>query len=80
MRELSTFGTKRNLYFTDLRLDLALGVTQILGLASGVAHIFAYLDTNMLVSPTRNCSVGGLSQCRTQRKCFASQWNIGLRV
>ena len=36
-------------------------VTQILGLASGV---FAFLDTNMLASPTRN------PNARTQRKCF----------
>ena len=39
-----------------------LGVTQILGLALGVTQILAFLDTNMFVSPTQNCGVGGLSQ------------------
>ena len=39
------------------------GVTQILGLASGV---FAFLDTDMLV-------------CLTQKKSFVSQWNIGFK-
>ena len=34
----------------------------MLGLALGVTQILAFLDTNMLVSPTRNCDVGGLSQ------------------
>ena len=38
------------------------GVTPILGLVSGVKQIFAFLDTNMLVSPRRNCGVGGISQ------------------
>ena len=28
----------------------------------GVTQILAFLDTNMLVSPTRNCGVGDLSQ------------------
>ena len=31
----------------------ALGVTQIFGLVSGVTQIFAFLDTNMLVSLTQ---------------------------
>ena len=35
---------------------------QILGLALGVKQILAFLDTNMFVSPKRNCGVGGLSQ------------------
>ena len=56
------FGTQRNLYSTDLRWGFALGETQILGLASGVMQIFMFLDTNMLVYPTQNYSVGGLSQ------------------
>ena len=30
--------------------------------ALGVTQILAFLDTNMLVPPTRNCGVGGLSQ------------------
>ena len=37
-------------------------------------QILAFLDTNMLVSPTRNRGIGGLSQ----REDFVSQWNIGL--
>ena len=46
--------TQRNLYSINWRWGLAftLGVTQIL----------AFLDTNMSVSPMRNCCVGGLSQ------------------
>ena len=28
----------------------------------GVTQILAFLDTNMFVSPTQNCGVGGLSQ------------------
>ena len=48
-REKFAFGTQHNLYSTDLRLGFALGVTQILGLASGVRQIFAFVDTNMLV-------------------------------
>ena len=30
--------------------------------ALGVTQILAFLDTTMLVSPTKNCGVGGLSQ------------------
>ena len=59
-------GTQCNLYSTDWRRGLALGLTQILGLASrGLAsgnansHI---LDTNMLVSPTQKSGVGGTAQ------------------
>ena len=67
------FGTQRNLYSTDLRLGFASGVTQILGLASGV---FAFLDTNMLVSPTQNSGIGGLGQRKapTQRICIAVKY------
>ena len=74
-REIS-LGSQRNLYSTDLRWGFALGVTQILGLALGFGvggnanfrfgvggkPVFAFLDTNMFVSPRRNCGVGGLSQ------------------
>ena len=44
---------------------LALGITQILGLASGVMQILALGKpkyTNMLVSPTQNPGVGGTAQ------------------
>ena len=47
---------------TDSRRGFRLGVTQILGMASGVTQIFAFLETNMLVSPTQNSGVGGISQ------------------
>ena len=53
--------TQRNLYSTDSRWGFALGVTQILGLALGVMQILAFLDTNMFVSPTENCGLGGLT-------------------
>ena len=55
------FGTQRNLYSIGSRWGFALGVTQILYFALGVPQILAFLDTNMLVSPTRYCGVGGLS-------------------
>ena len=55
-------GDPLNLYSTDSRWGFALGVTQILGLALGETQILAFLDTNMLVSPMRNCDIGGLSQ------------------
>ena len=54
-------GTQRNLYSTDWRRGLALGLTQVLGLALGNAN-FHILDTNMLVSPTQNSVVGGIAQ------------------
>ena len=38
------------------------GVTQVLGLALGVTQILAFLNTNMLVYPTGNCGIRGLSQ------------------
>ena len=45
-REKFVFGTQRNLYSTDLHLGFALGLTQTLGLASGVwrrvTQIFAF--------------------------------------
>ena len=34
--------------------------------ALGVTQMLAFLDTNMLVSPTRNCGVWGLRQCEDQ--------------
>ena len=39
-------------------------------------QILAFLDTNMLVFPTRNFALGLLSNVRD----FASQWNIGFIV
>ena len=48
--------------FHWLAFGFCVGVTQILYFALGVTQILALFDTNMLVSPTRNCGVGGLSQ------------------
>ena len=39
-----------------------MGVTQILAFALGVTQVLAFLDTNMLVSPTQNSRVGGIAQ------------------
>ena len=41
-------------------LGVCLGVTQIFAFALGV--IFAFLDTNMLVSSTQNSCVEGIAQ------------------
>ena len=61
-------------------MGFALGVTQFLGLASGETQIFAFLDTNMLVSPMQNCSVEGLDQRKAPMQNFALQYNIGLTL
>ena len=51
------------------------------GGALGVMQILAFLDTNMLLSPTRNCAVGGSKPTPgPNTNSFASQWNIGLNV
>ena len=76
-------GTQRNLYSTDWRRGLASGLTQILGLASGVWRRgfgvgglasgnanFQILDTNMLVSPMQNSGVGGIAQRQPRRQVF----------
>ena len=47
-----------------------------LGFTLGVMQILAFLDTNMLVSQTRNSRVS----IDPQRENFASQWNIGFKV
>ena len=42
--------------------------------------MLAFLDRNMLVSPKRNCGVGGSKPTPgPNSNGFASQWNIGLR-
>ena len=43
-------------------LGFCVGGNANLYFALGVRQILAFLDTNMLVSPTQNCGVGGLSQ------------------
>ena len=72
------FDTQHNLYFTDLRLGFASGVTQILGLVSGVKQIFAFLDTNMLVSPTQNSGVGVVGQRKapSRKFCVAVEYRL----
>ena len=47
-------------------------VMQIVALALGITQILAFLDTNMLVSPTQN------SYCPLS--VFTMQWNIGYTV
>ena len=46
--------------------------------ASGLMHIFAFLDTNMLVSPMRNSGVGGLDQRKapTRKFCVAVEYRL----
>ena len=52
---------------------------ELLGFTFGVTQMFAFLDTNMLVFPTRKCGVGGSKPTRgPNAKVFASQWKIGL--
>ena len=75
-RENFAFGTQRNLYSTDSRLGLASGETQILGFALGVKQILAFLNTNMLVSPTQSCGVGGLSQRQDPTQMFLRRSGI----
>ena len=48
--------------FHLLALGFGIRGNAMLVFALGVTQILAFLGTNMLVSPTRNCGVGGLSQ------------------
>ena len=50
-------GAQRQLYISPARV----GSTNF-NVCVGITHILAFLDTNMLVSPTQNCGIGGLSQ------------------
>ena len=67
-RKDPTPGTQCNLYSTGWRWGFASGETQIL----------AFSDTNMLVSPTQNSGVGGLSQRQgpTQLFCVAVEYRL----
>ena len=58
--------------------DFALGVTQILYFTLGETYILAFLDTNMLASPTRNYHVGGLDQRKTPTRefCVAVEYRL----
>ena len=73
--------TQRNLYSTDLRWGFAFVETQTLCFASGVRQILAFLDTNMLVSPTQIFTLGEPTNAKIcigpNASNFASQWNIG---
>ena len=48
--------------------------TQILAFGLGV--IFAFLDTNMLVSPTQNSRVGGIAQRDSKTQVFLRRSEI----
>ena len=71
-------GTQRNLYSTGWHWGFASGETQILCFASGKTQVLAFSDTNMLVSPTQNSGVGGLSQRQgpTQLFCVAVEYRL----
>ena len=56
------------------------GVKKILGLALVVTQIFAFLDTNMLVSLMQNSGAGGVDQHKAPMQKKTSQWNIGFRI
>ena len=63
--------------FHWLALGFRVGVTQILKFALEVTQIFlTSLDTNMLVSPMRNCGVGGLSQRQDPTQMFLRRSGI----
>ena len=57
-RENFALGTQCNLYSIGLHWAFALGVMQILCLSLGVTINLAFLDTNMLVSPTPILALG----------------------
>ena len=50
-------------YIPPARVGVVIGGNANFSIRIGVMQILAFLDTNMLVSPTRNCGDGGLSQC-----------------
>ena len=59
-----------NATYIPLTGGFVLGITQILGLASGVMQIFTFLDTNMLVSPMQNSAAEGLDQRKAPPREF----------
>ena len=65
--------TQRNLYSTDWRRGLALGVTQILAL--GNAKIYQHVG----ISNTKFWRQGHCPTPTPDARYFASQWNIGFR-
>ena len=60
--EMYLANAQPNLYSIGSLWGFALGETQFLCFAWVVMQIIAFLDTNMLVYPTQNCGIGGLSQ------------------
>ena len=63
MRKFCVVGDPTQPIFYCLALGFCVGGKANLCFTLGVTQILAFFDTNMLVSTTRNCSVGGLSQC-----------------
>ena len=78
-RKKFAFGTQHNLYSTDSRWGIALGVTQILKFAFGVTQILAFLDTNMLVFTLKISRWGSKPMQGPNANVFASPWNIGFK-
>ena len=77
-RDNFVFGTQRNLYSADSHWRFALGVTQNLVAALGVALILAFLAIATFLAKFR---VGGLDPMRsTHASVFTSQWNIGFSL
>ena len=76
-------GTQRNLYSTDWRRGLTPGVTQILGLASGVMEILALGNVKIYqhvgISNAKFWRQGHCPTPTPDARYFASQWNIGFR-
>ena len=72
------FGTQRNLYSTDLRLGLASGVTQILGLAKANFRVFRYQHVG--IGNAKLWRWGSKPMPGPNANGFASQWNIGYKV
>ena len=54
--------------FHLLALGVGVGGNANFSIHVGVPHILAFLDTNMLVSPMRNCGIWGLSQSDDARR------------
>ena len=59
-----------NIYSSCLHWGFALRVAQILAYALAVTLILAFLDTNMLVTPTQNLALGVLRNVTAQYACF----------
>ena len=62
----------------NANFSVQVGGSATLAFVLGVMQILAFLDTNMLVYPTRNCSIGGLSQCKDPMRmdCVAVEYRL----